>query len=63
MGQLERDDEQQANWRRYNSPAVAKTILAGGGFNWTLIDAEHGQITDADYFTVCADAMDYLRPC
>lgn len=44
--------ESPADRTRYNSPAVAKTILAGGGFNWTLIDAEHGQITDADYFTV-----------
>lgn len=45
-------DWNRADLTSYNNPALAKTILNGGGFNWTLIDAEHGQITDADYFTV-----------
>ncbi|WVQ62055.1 uncharacterized protein L199_000189 [Kwoniella botswanensis] len=28
------------------------TVLATGGFNWVLIDAEHGAITDKDYFDI-----------
>lgn len=32
--------------------ATVATVLSTGGFNWTLIDAEHGMITDKDYFEV-----------
>ncbi|WWD09543.1 hypothetical protein V865_007670 [Kwoniella europaea PYCC6329] len=32
------------------------TVLATGGFNWVLIDAEHGAITDKDYFDRALDA-------
>lgn len=34
--------------------ATVATVLSTGGFNWTLIDAEHGMITDKDYFEVRA---------
>jgi len=37
---------------RFGGSHVVKTILAGGGFDWVLIDAEHGQITDANYYDV-----------
>ena len=37
---------------RLNAPGVIKSVLSGGGFNWVLVDAEHGQITDADYYVV-----------
>ncbi|ORX35939.1 Pyruvate/Phosphoenolpyruvate kinase-like domain-containing protein [Kockovaella imperatae] len=37
-------------WLTFAKGPVAATILEGGGFDWVLIDAEHGQITDADYF-------------
>lgn len=32
--------------------AHARTIATVPGFNWFLVDAEHGQITDADYSDV-----------
>jgi hypothetical protein len=32
--------------------AIAQTIATVPGFNWFLIDAEHGQIGDADYYEV-----------
>jgi 4-hydroxy-2-oxoheptanedioate aldolase len=35
-----------------NAPGVIKSVLSGGGFNWVLVDAEHGQITDSDYYVV-----------
>lgn len=40
----------------YSLPGAATvaTVLSTGGFNWTLIDAEHGMITDKDYFEVRA---------
>ncbi|RSH85757.1 hypothetical protein EHS25_003898 [Saitozyma podzolica] len=39
-------------WLTFPHPSIAKTILAGGGFNWVLMDAEHGLITDSDYYTL-----------
>lgn len=41
---------------------VVKTILAGGGFNWVLIDVEHGQITDKDYFEVSCRLLVAVPP-
>lgn len=32
--------------------ALARTIATIGGFNWMLVDAEHGQITDGHYYEV-----------
>lgn len=32
--------------------ALCKTVATIPGFNWFLIDAEHGQITDKDYYDV-----------
>jgi len=32
--------------------AIAQTIATVPGFNWFLIDAEHGQIGDSDYYEV-----------
>lgn len=40
------------------SAAVAKTILHGASgsstkFSWVLVDAEHGLISDTNYYEVC----------
>ncbi|GAA6006872.1 hypothetical protein JCM10207_009119 [Rhodosporidiobolus poonsookiae] len=37
-------------WLTTPSSAIARTISLVPGFNWALIDAEHGQITDKDYY-------------
>ena len=37
---------------RFPSAPLARTILNGQVFNWALVDAEHGQITDKDYHEV-----------
>ncbi|KAK8866077.1 hypothetical protein IAR55_001228 [Kwoniella newhampshirensis] len=37
-------------WCTLPGSSTVATVLATGGFNWTLIDAEHGMITDKDYF-------------
>ncbi|KAH8697915.1 2,4-dihydroxyhept-2-ene-1,7-dioic acid aldolase [Talaromyces proteolyticus] len=43
-------------WLTLNSAGAAKTLLRStsnnksGGFSWVLIDAEHGLITDRDYY-------------
>ncbi|KIR68450.1 hypothetical protein I312_100468 [Cryptococcus bacillisporus CA1280] len=37
-------------WLTLPGSALAKTVATIPGFNWILIDAEHGQITDRDYF-------------
>ncbi|WVQ70844.1 hypothetical protein IAR50_000369 [Cryptococcus sp. DSM 104548] len=37
-------------WCTLPGASSVATVLATGGFNWTLIDAEHGMITDKDYF-------------
>ncbi|KGB77473.1 2,4-dihydroxyhept-2-ene-1,7-dioic acid aldolase [Cryptococcus deuterogattii R265] len=37
-------------WSTLPGAATVATVLSTGGFNWTLIDAEHGMITDKDYF-------------
>lgn len=31
---------------------LAQTLTTVPGFNWLLVDAEHGQITDSDYYDV-----------
>jgi 2-keto-3-deoxy-L-rhamnonate aldolase RhmA len=43
---------------------LAKTIATIGGFNWILVDAEHGQITDKDYYDVSCvpPALSVNRP-
>ncbi|WVR06001.1 hypothetical protein IAU60_003029 [Kwoniella sp. DSM 27419] len=40
-------------WCTLPGPATVATVLSTGGFNWTLIDAEHGAISDKDYFELC----------
>ncbi|BEI81789.1 hypothetical protein CcaverHIS002_0209490 [Cutaneotrichosporon cavernicola] len=40
-------------WLTMGGSALAKTCATIPGFNWMLIDAEHGQITDKDYFDLC----------
>ncbi|WVO12916.1 hypothetical protein L204_100524 [Cryptococcus depauperatus] len=37
-------------WCTLPGASTVSTVLSTGGFNWTLIDAEHGMITDKDYF-------------
>ncbi|WWD17721.1 hypothetical protein CI109_102162 [Kwoniella shandongensis] len=37
-------------WCTLPGTSTVATVLSTGGFNWALIDAEHGQITDKDYF-------------
>lgn len=45
-------------WLTYPTPAVARTILRSaaasgqGKFSWVLIDAEHGLISDQDYYAL-----------
>lgn len=48
---------------RFPHSHIVKTILAGGGFNWTLVDAEHGQITDKDYYEVSPRVFQYKSSC
>lgn len=48
---------------RLPSAGAAKTILRStssfqpGGFSWVLIDAEHGLISDRDYYEVCSSTV------
>ncbi|GAA5978324.1 hypothetical protein JCM10908_004314 [Rhodotorula pacifica] len=37
-------------WLTLSGTAVARTIASVPGLQWVLIDAEHGQITDKDYY-------------
>ncbi|BGP36176.1 hypothetical protein JCM10449v2_000074 [Rhodotorula kratochvilovae] len=37
-------------WLTMPGTALARTVAQVPGFNWFLVDAEHGQITDKDYF-------------
>ncbi|ORY44660.1 Pyruvate/Phosphoenolpyruvate kinase-like domain-containing protein [Leucosporidium creatinivorum] len=37
-------------WLTLPGTALARTIATIPGFNWFLVDAEHGQITDKDYY-------------
>lgn len=37
---------------RYPSAPLAKSIIHPGGFNWVLIDGEHGLINDSNYYEV-----------
>ena len=39
-------------WLTMPGTAVARTIASVPGLQWILIDAEHGQITDRDYYEV-----------
>lgn len=39
-------------WLTLPGTAVARTIASVPGLQWMLIDAEHGQITDKDYYEV-----------
>ena len=39
-------------WLTLPGTAVARTIASVPGLQWILIDAEHGQITDRDYYEV-----------
>jgi len=44
-------------WLTIPGASMAKTVATVPGFNWILIDAEHGQIVDSDFFIVslCLD--------
>ncbi|GAA5874317.1 hypothetical protein JCM8547_007561 [Rhodosporidiobolus lusitaniae] len=37
-------------WLTLPGTALARTIATAGKFQWALVDAEHGQITDKDYY-------------
>lgn len=39
-------------WLTLSGTAVARTVASVPGLQWILIDAEHGQITDRDYYEV-----------
>jgi len=39
-------------WLTISGASMAKTVATVPGFNWILIDAEHGQIVDSDFFIV-----------
>lgn len=39
-------------WCTFNDPTLLSHILSTGGFNWVLIDAEHGNINDSHYYAV-----------
>lgn len=39
-------------WLTLPGSALAKTVATIPGFNWILIDAEHGQIVDSHYYDV-----------
>jgi hypothetical protein len=38
---------------RMRGSFLAHTLATVPGFNWLLVDAEHGQITDSDIYDVC----------
>ncbi|RSH79492.1 uncharacterized protein EHS24_001544 [Apiotrichum porosum] len=40
-------------WLTLPGSALAKTVATIPGFNWILIDAEHGQIVDSHYYDLC----------
>jgi len=44
---------------RYPSAPLAKSIIHGGGFNWVLVDGEHGLINDSNYYEVNQFACKY----
>lgn len=50
---LERGEAGVGMWLTMPGSQLATTIATIPGFNWILIDAEHGAITDADYYPVC----------
>ncbi|BEJ11442.1 hypothetical protein CspHIS471_0108640 [Cutaneotrichosporon sp. HIS471] len=47
---LDRGEAGIGMWLTMPGGQLAKTIATIPGFNWILIDAEHGAITDADYY-------------
>ncbi|KAK1926846.1 Pyruvate/Phosphoenolpyruvate kinase-like domain-containing protein [Papiliotrema laurentii] len=54
-------------WLTFPSAPLVKTVLNGGGFNWVLVDAEHGQISDGDYYNLvtaiaASGASPIIRP-
>ena len=58
---LEKGEPGIAMWLTIPGASMAKTVATIPGFNWILIDAEHGQITDQDFFVVSSPGCDY--PC
>ncbi|KAG7529312.1 hypothetical protein FFLO_05740 [Filobasidium floriforme] len=40
-------------WLTMRSSFLAHTLATVPGFNWLLVDAEHGQITDSDIYDLC----------
>lgn len=49
---LERGEAGIGMWLTMPGGQLAKTIATIPGFDWILIDAEHGAITDRDYYDV-----------
>lgn len=39
-------------WLTIPGPAVVRALTGIGGFNWVLIDGEHGLIGDKDFYEV-----------
>jgi 2-keto-3-deoxy-L-rhamnonate aldolase RhmA len=44
-----------ADANSYPGPAVVRSLAGIPGFNWVLIDGEHGLISDGDYYEVSVD--------
>lgn len=50
-------------WLTIPGPAVVRALTGIGGFNWVLIDGEHGQIGDKDFYELsCAVAAAGASP-
>lgn len=50
-------------WLTIPGPAVVRALTGIGGFNWVLIDGEHGQINDKDFYELsCAVAAAGASP-
>lgn len=49
---LKKNEAGVGMWLTLPGSALCKTLATIPGFNWMLIDAEHGQITDRDYYDV-----------
>ncbi|GAA5915160.1 hypothetical protein JCM6882_001125 [Rhodosporidiobolus microsporus] len=52
---LARKEPGIGSWLTLPGTALARTIATAqpGALNWMLVDAEHGQITDKDYYELC----------
>lgn len=49
------------SYTRFPGPSVVRSILSNiKGFNWVLIDGEHGQISDGDFYEVSTDEREAM---